>query len=257
MQSSKNRGSITETISVGNIDILVIKKNIKNMHLSVLPPNGKVRITVPRDTNNDVIQVFALTKLPWINLQIKKFGIQLRQTQREYVTGESHFFWGKRYRLLVEHTKKPSTLRFVGDSVILAVDESSTVKQREEVINSWYRKELKQRIPSILKRWENILGVEVKEFRIKNMKTRWGTCNTSCARIWINLQLAKKPPKCLEYIVVHEMTHLLEKTHNKNFVALMDKHLPDWRITKSILNDFVLDKYKNCTISEHAGHDGA
>jgi len=232
-------------MTVGGIDIMVVKKDIKNMHLSVLPPDGKVRITTPASTNDETIRLFAMTKLAWMKAQIAKFEHQPRQTEREYVTGESHFFWGKRYRLQVAYTTKANNIRFIGNTAILTVYEGSTIKQRGNFMNEWYRAELKKRIPPLIEQWEKTLGVKVVAgFGVKNMRTRWGTCNTTAARIWINLQLAKKPPKCLEYIVLHETLHLIEKTHGKHFVALMDMHMPDWRTTKEMLNGFVLDKYE-------------
>ena len=247
MKSSTSNASIIENMNLGGIDIMVVKKDIKNMHLSVLPPDGKVRITTPVSTKDETIRLFALTKLTWMKAQIAKFEHQPRQTEREYVTGESHYFWGKRYRLQVAYAAKANSLQFVGNTAILTVREGSKAKQLESFLNEWYRTELKQRIPSLIEHWEKILGVKVKDYGVKNMRTRWGTCNASAARVWINLQLAKKPPKCLEYIVLHEMLHLIEKTHGKEFVALMDMHMPDWRTTKEMLNGFVLDEYDGIT----------
>lgn len=247
MKSSKNNENITKNMIVGDINIIVVKKAIKNMHLSVLPPDGKVRITTPISASDETIRLFAITKLTWIRAQIAKFEYQPRQTEREFVNGESHYFWGKRYRLKLAYTTKANSIRFTGNTVLLTVHERSTIKQRENYVNEWYRVELKNRIPPLIEYWEKILDVKVKDFGVKNMKTCWGTCNSKAARIWINLQLAKKPPKCLEYIVLHEMLHLIEKNHGKNFVILMDKHMPDWRTTKEMLNGFMLDKYEGIT----------
>lgn len=245
MESSINNENITEIISVGNISITVIKKDIKNMHLSVLPPDGKVRITVPFRTADETIRLFAATKLVWIKEQILKFEHQQRQTQREYITGESHFFLGKRYKLQVSYTTKAYSLRFIGNTVVLTVHKNCTVSQKENYLNEWYRRELKKRIPTLIKHWEGVLGVKVNDYGVKNMKTRWGTCNVNASRIWINLQLAKKPPKCLEYIVLHEMLHLIEKNHGKRFIALLDTYMPDWRMIKDMLNEFILDVYED------------
>lgn len=250
MKSSRSNESIIENMNIGDINIMVVKKDIKNMHLSVLPPDGKVRITTPMSTNNETIRLFAMTKIAWIKAQIAKFEQQPRQTEREYVTGESHYFWGKRYRLQLAYTTKANSIRFTGNTVVLTVHKDSTTKQRENYVNEWYRAELKKRIPPLIEQWEKVLDVKVKDFGVKNMKTRWGTCNAKASRIWINLQLAKKPPKGLEYIVLHEMLHLIEKNHNKNFVALMDMYMPDWRTTKEMLNGFVLDKYEGITRSD-------
>ncbi len=229
-------------IVVSNIEIEIQKKKIKNMHLSVLPPDGKVRISAPVNTKDEAIKLFAITKIGWIKRQIDKFENQQRQTKREYVSGESHYVWGRRYRMEIGHDYR-NNIEIKGNKLILTVRESSTTQQREKVMTEWYREQLKKKLPELVRKWEGIIGVQAESFRIKNMLTRWGTCNIKDKRIWINLQLAKKPIECLEYVVVHELVHLLEKSHNSVFVEYMDKYLPDWRVKKDLLNSFILDRY--------------
>ncbi len=229
-------------IVVSNIEIEVNKKNIKNMHLSVLPPKGKVRVSAPITAKDEAIQLFVITKIAWIKKQIRKFENQQRQTEREYVSGESHYVWGRRYRMEIRHNHR-NNVEIKGNKLILTVREASTTQQREKVMTEWYREQLKEKLPGLVGKWENIIGVRAESVRVKNMLTRWGSCNTKDKRIWINLQLAKKPIECLEYVVVHELVHLLEKSHNSVFIEYMDKYLPDWRVTKEELNSFIMDQY--------------
>jgi hypothetical protein len=227
---------------VSNIEVEVNKKNIKNMHLSVLPPHGKVRVSAPLNTKDEAIQLFIITKTSWIKKQIEKFEKQLRQTEREYVSGESHYVWGRRYRLEIRHNRA-NNVEIKGNKLILTVRETSTTQHRENVMTEWYRDQLKEKLPALVAKWEEIIGVRAESVRVKNMLTRWGTCNTKAQRIWINLQLAKKPIECLEYVVVHELVHLLEKNHSSIFIEYMDKYLPTWRVTKDELNSFIMDRY--------------
>lgn len=229
-------------IVVSDINIEVQKKNIKNIHLSVLPPDGKVRISVPLSAKEETIRLFAISKIGWIKKQIDKFQNQQRQTEREYVSGESHYVWGRRYRMEIRHNNR-NNVEIKGNKLILTVREFSTTQQREKIMTEWYRKQLKEKLPELVEKWEEIIGVKAETVRVKNMLTRWGTCNTKDKRIWINLQLAKKPIECLEYVIVHELVHLLEKSHNSVFVDYMDKFLPDWRVTKDLLNGFIMDRY--------------
>ncbi|NLO40476.1 MAG: M48 family metallopeptidase [Ruminiclostridium sp.] len=233
---------MTNKLVISEIEIEVQKKKIKNMHLSVLPPDGKVRISAPVSTKDETIRLFAITKIGWIKKQIAKFENQQRQTDREYVSGESHYVWGRRYRMEILHNHINS-VEIKGNKIILTVRETSTTQQRDNVMIEWYRKQLKEKLPMFIEKWEGIIGVQAESVRVKNMLTKWGTCNTQTKHIWINLQLAKKPIECLEYVVVHELVHLLEKTHNSVFIDYMDKYLPDWRVTKDLLNNFIMDQY--------------
>lgn len=228
-------------LEVGSIKALVVRKPIKNLHLSVLPPLGKVRVTAPLAMKDDAIRTLLATRLIWIKKQQKKFEGQERQTKREYVSGESHYLWGKPYRLEVVYENKPSSMRIKGkDKLILSVRPKSNRAKRERVMMDWYRKELRNVARVLIERWQEVVGVQLDAWEIKRMKTRWGTCNQKTGRIWLNLELAKKPENCLDFIIVHEMTHLLEKKHNDRFKVYMDKFLPRWRQYKEELNRTIL-----------------
>ena len=227
---------------IEGIEIEVTKKKIKNMHLSVLPPNGKVRISAPFYIDDEKIKNFAISKIEWIKKHINKFENRPIKMEPNYISGESHYVWGRRYRMEIRHNNR-NNVEIKGNKLILTVREFSTTQQREKIMTEWYRKQLKEKLPELVEKWEEIIGVKAETVRVKNMLTRWGTCNTKDKRIWINLQLAKKPIECLEYVVVHELVHLLEKSHNSVFVEYMDKYLPDWRVKKDLLNSFILDRY--------------
>lgn len=213
------------------------------MHLYVLPPDGKVRISVPLSISDDAIGLFAVKNIGWIKRQVDNFNQQLRQTEREYISGESHYLWGRRYKMEVLFTNRAYSIEIKGNKMLLKVRKNSTCKQRESFVNEWYRAELKAKLPAILAKWEKIVGVKASGVGVKSMKTRWGTCNNQKKRIWLNLQLAKKPVVCLEYIIVHELIHLKEKNHTQAFIEHMDAYLPHWRTIKDELNSFILDKY--------------
>lgn len=228
-------------LQVGNIEALVFRKPIKNLHLAVLPPVGKVRVSAPLTMKDDAIRTLLATRIAWIKKQQIKFEGQERQTRREYVSGESHYYWGKRYRLEVIYEDKSSKVSIKGkDKILLSVRPNSDRMKREQVMIEWYRKELRKVAHDLLEQWQKILGINAHEWGIKRMKTRWGTCNQKAGRIWFNLELAKKPEHCLDFIIVHEMTHLLEKNHNDRFKTHMDTFLPRWRQFKEELNQTVL-----------------
>lgn len=230
-----------EKLIINDIEIELAKKKIKNLHLSVHPPDGRVRISAPQHMDIDSIRLFAISKLSWIRKQQKKFINQERQPEREYVSGESHYFLGQRYLLNVIYTnKRKQGVEIKNKKYIdLYVRENTPKYLRERLMTEWYRKELRELIPPLIAKWEPILGVRVNEFGIKKMKTRWGSCNPEVKRIWLNLELAKKSPTCIEYVLVHEMAHLLERSHNETFVAYMDKFLPNWRAIKAELNGLI------------------
>lgn len=232
-----------EKIIINNIEIELTKKNIKNLHLSVHPPDGRVKISAPQYMDTDTIRLFAISKLSWIRKQQKKFINQERQPEREYVSGESHYFLGQRYLLNVIYTNKRKQGVEIRNKkyIDLYVRENTPKYLRERAMTEWYRRELKKLIPTIIAKWEPIIGVEVNEFGVKKMKTRWGSCNPKAKRIWLNLELVKKSPTCIEYVVVHEMTHLLERKHNERFIAYMDKFLPNWRAIKAELNGLIYE----------------
>ena len=224
------------TIKLGTIAIAVEQKNIKNIHLSVYPPLGKVKISAPQRMNLDTIRVFALSKLRWIKKQQEIFANQDREAKREYLTRESHYFKGKRYLLkVIEQNAKPKIILKYSE-IELYIRPNTTIAKRKLVLDEWYRAELKKTVPKMLETWEKKIGVQCHEFGIKKMRTKWGTCNPKIKRIWLNLELAKKPPECLEYIIVHELVHLLERTHNHRFIAFMDQFMPKWKFYKEALN---------------------
>ncbi|MBO8169197.1 MAG: M48 family metallopeptidase [Thermoanaerobacteraceae bacterium] len=233
------------SITIGDIKIDIIKKNIKNLHLSVHPPDGRVRIAAPNSMNDEAIRIFAISKLPWIKKQRSKFQAQERQSKREFVSGESHYYQGVRYLLNVIYTNKKQRVEIRNNKYLdLYVREGSTKEQREKVMMEWYRSQLKSQIPEIIEKWEKRIGVKVDSWGVKLMKTKWGTCNPTAKRIWVNLELAKKNPRCLEYIIVHEMVHLLERHHNERFIAYMDQFLPNWRSIKEELNGLIFESSK-------------
>lgn len=235
-------------IEVAGIPIEVNRKNIKNLHLSVLPPDGRVRVSSPMDLSDESVFMFVRTKLSWIKKQKEKFDMQPRQSERQYVSGETLYVFGKQYFLRVEYSYKGNSLVLSGNDAILTVRKESTIKQRENYVNEWYRKLLKEKIALYLPKWEKITGLYCDSWQTKYMTTRWGTCNINKKKLWFNLQLAKKPPECLEYIVLHELAHLKEKTHNKDFVAILDSYMPNWREIKQKLNSTILDYMSSNTI---------
>jgi predicted metal-dependent hydrolase len=227
-------------IMVSDILIDVIRKDIKNLHIAVYPPTGRVRIAVPLRVDDESVRLFAISKLPWIKSQRLKFETQERETQREYVSGESHYFEGNRYLLNVIYHNAPPEIEIRNKEYIdLYVRSGSTVQQRERVITEWYRRSLKEKIPALIEKWQTIIGVQVNDWEVRQMKTKWGSCKIETKRIWLNLELAKKSAHCLEYIIVHELVHLLERHHNSRFTALMDKFMPQWRFYQKELNNIL------------------
>lgn len=226
---------------VGGIDIQVTKKKIKNMYIRVLPPEGAVLITVPENTSDDALRMFAVSRIAWIKKQKQKFVDQARQTQRQYISGESYYVWGRRYRLEVVYSSVRNDVYISRSKLILQVRKESTDKQREAILNEWYRDQLKMAIPSVVEKCERIVGVHAAEWHVKNMRTKWGSCIAEHKRIWLNLQLAKKSPDCLEYVIIHELVHLLVRNHSDRFREYMDKYCPMWRTVKDSLNSQPLD----------------
>ena len=236
-----NTKIIHSEMLVGNLQVSVLKKAVKNLHLNVLPPNGKVRVSVPPSMNDDAVRVFIASKIPWIKRQIEKFKNQARENKREFKNGESHYFQGKRYLLHVVETDVQTKVMIRNKKYLdVHVQKGADIAQKGKIITEWYRDELKRQVPALIAKWEKIIGVKALDWRVKQMKTKWGTCNSQAKRIWINLELAKKPLHCLEYIIVHELVHLRERSHNERFVALMDKFMPQWRGHKEELNKFIL-----------------
>ena len=215
----------------------VVRKDIKNLHVGVYPPSGRVRVAAPLRLDDDAVRAAVTSRLGWIRRQQDEFARQDRQSQREFVTGESHYFEGRRYRLdVMELDGRPMVRILNNTTMILRVRPASDRDVREAVLRRWYRSQLRGRLPALLAEWEPKIGVRVAEVRIKQMKTLWGSCNKDARRIWLNLELAKKQASCLEYIIVHELVHLIERSHNDRFWDLMDKHMPQWRLHRNELN---------------------
>lgn len=224
-------------IEVQGVTVEVVRKGIKNLHVTVHPPDGKVRVSAPLRLDDDDVRLAIISRLGWIRRQQAGFYAQARQSMREMISGESHYVEGRRYRLsVIEQDSSPSVHVRNNNTLELRVRPGTDRDKREEILHRWYRVRLKERIPALIAKWEPVIGVTVSEWGIKKMKTRWGTCSIEARRIWINLELAKKSPECLEYIVVHEMVHLLERHHNERFTALMDRFLPNWRLMRDALN---------------------
>ena len=224
-------------ITVSDIKIDVISKDIKNIHLGVYPPTGRVRIAAPLKMNEDAIRLFAISKLGWIKRHRLKFAGQERIAPREYKQRESHYFRGRRYLLNVIEAQAPPKVVIRSKTYLdLYIRPGASTQKRHEIMTEWYRAELKKQIPAIIDKWEQILKVKVNGWQVKQMKTKWGSCNREKKRIWINLELAKKPERCLEYIIVHEMIHFLERHHNDKFLYYMDTYLPNWKKLKTELN---------------------
>jgi predicted metal-dependent hydrolase len=227
----------TRIISVSGIKVEVVRKEIKNLHLGVYPPNGRVRVAVPNVVSDDAVRLAVVEKLGWIKRQKAKFAAQPRQSQREMVNGESHYFLGKRYRLRVHECTGNARAAIRGKSTLdLFIPPHTSPTKREAVLSGWYREQLRSLIPPLIEEWQTTLGVAVSGWQIRKMKTKWGSCNPSTQRITLNLELAKKPEICLEYIVVHEMIHILESRHNDRFVEYLDKFMPQWRLHRDQLN---------------------
>lgn len=223
-------------LKLGSIEADVVLKAIKNVHLSVHPPHGRVRIAAPKRMQMDTIRVFAISKLDWIKQQQEKLREQERETPREYLERESHYVWGKRYLLSVVERDQPPAVQLTPSKMVLQIRPGTPEPKRQSIVEHWYRDQLKQAAPALIAKWQPILGVQVAQFQVRRMRTRWGSCNPRTASILLNTDLAKKPPECLEYIVVHEMVHLLEPTHNARFIALMDRNLPSWQHDRQTLN---------------------
>lgn len=230
-----------KNIHISNLKIETIKKDIKNIHLGVYPPQGKVRVAAPLNTTDESIRLLVISKIPWIRKQQSKFYKQERQTKREYLSGESHYFFGKRYLLnVINIDAKPYVEIKRNKFIDLYIEENADLSIKGKIFDDFYRCEMKKHIPKLIDKWQKKIGVELNEVKIKKMKTKWGTCNQKEKRIWLNLELAKKPIHSMEYVIVHEMVHLLEKNHNDKFRKLISLYLPQWEQYKKELNNSML-----------------
>jgi predicted metal-dependent hydrolase len=224
------------SLKLGEIAVDVTRKDIKNVHLSVYPPTGKVRISAPLRMNLDTIRLFAISKLRWIRQQQKKVTQQERESPREYLDRESHYVWGKRYLLKVIEKNAAPAVELSHSRLVLQIRPAASETKKQAILDEWYRAQLKAAAPALIAKWEPLMGVKVERFFVQKMKTKWGSCSHRVSTIRLNTDLAKKPRECLEYIVVHEMVHLLEPTHNSRFIALMDQFMPGWRSYREMLN---------------------
>lgn len=227
---------IIRHIEIGGIPVDVVFKDIKNIHLSVHPPSGRVRIAAPARMKLDTIRVYAISKIDWIKKQQRKFQEQERETRREYLDRESHYVWGKRYLLKVNEENQVPSVELKHSQIVLAVRPGASMAKREAIVTAWYRDQVRDAVVPLIEKWAPALDVEVNSIIVRRMKTKWGSCNPHTRNIHINSELAKKPRECLEYVLVHEMVHLLEPSHNANFISLMDKFMPQWRHIRDELN---------------------
>lgn len=228
------------TIQVGEIEVELTRKDVKNVHLSVHPPEGRVTLVAPKTTRVEVARAYAITKLRWIRAQQAKLRAQPRETRREFVTRESHYVWGRRYLLRVEEREAKPSIALDHRRLTLTVRPGSTSDQREKVLQEWHRQLLHEAVPPLIRKWERKLGVAVNAYFLQRMKTKWGSCNHQSRNIRLNTELVKKPRHLLEYVVVHEMVHLVEPTHSDRFVSLVSEHYPAWREARAELNELPL-----------------
>lgn len=223
-------------LTVAGIDIDVVYKDIKNLHIGVYPPMGRVRVAAPLRLDDDQVRLALVQRLPWIKRQRAQLQGADRQTEREMVTGESHHVWGKRYRLKIIERPGRAHIETNGDRLLLYVPERTPTHKRRDLLDRWYRTQMRQVLPDVVAKWELVVGVDVARWSIRRMKTKWGSCNRETGHIWFNVELAKKHFASVEYIAVHEMTHLLERGHGERFTGLMDTFIPDWRTRRDLLN---------------------
>lgn len=228
------------SFKIGEMTIQLTQKDVKNVHLSVHPPDGRVTLVTPKTTRPDVARAYAISKLGWIRDQQRKLSDQARETPRKFIERESHYIWGRRYLMsVVYHDAKPS-VRLDHKRITLTVRTGSDKTKRGEVLHQWHKSLLHETIPPIIEKWEPRLGVSVNGYFLQRMKTKWGSCNHRAGNIRLNTELVKKPKDLLEYVIVHEMAHLQEPTHNERFVAILDQHYPTWREARIELNELPL-----------------
>ena len=231
---------MTETIQLGEIAIAVTRKDIKHVHLSVHPPSGRVTLVAPEATRPEVARAYAVSKLGWIRGQQAKLREQAREPARQFIERESHYLWGRRYLLTVREEEARPSVRLSHRTITLTVRPGTSTVKREVVIHEWHKSLLHDAVPGLIRKWERKLGVEVAGYFLQRMKTKWGSCNHRARHIRLNTELVKKPRDLLEYVVVHEMLHLIEPTHSERFLALISKHYPAWREARAELNELPL-----------------
>ena len=231
---------MSETIQLGDISITVTRKDIKNVHLTVHPPDGRVSLATPTNTRFEVARAYAISKLIWIRDQQRKLECQARETPRQFVERESHQVWGRRYLMTVDYQDVKPTVVISNKRITLIVRPGSSAEKRAEVMHEWHKSLLHEVVPPLIQRWERKLKVSVSGYFLQRMKTKWGSCNNSAGNIRLNTELAKKPKDLLEYVIVHEMAHLIEPTHSDRFIAIIEKHYTSWREARAELNELPL-----------------
>jgi predicted metal-dependent hydrolase len=231
---------MAEMIQIGEIAIALARKDIKNVHLSVHPPNGRVTLVAPLSTRREVAQAYAISKLGWIRDQQAKLRGQARETPRKFVQRESHYLWGRRHLLSVREKDAKPSVRVDHLRIVLTIRPGTNRQKRQEIVHDWHKSLLHVTLPGLIRKWERKLDVEVAGYFLQRMKTKWGSCNHRARNIRLNTELVKKPKDLLEYVVVHEMLHLIAPTHSEQFLALMSKHYPAWREARAELNELPL-----------------
>jgi len=231
---------MTETIHIGDLSIQVTKKDIKHVHLSVHPPDGRVTLVAPTATRLEVALAYAISRLSWIRQQQRKLKNQARETPRQFIERESHYSWGRRYLMTVLHRDAKPCVTLDHKRITLTVRPGSDARRRSEVIHEWHKSILHEVVPTLIKKWEPKLEVKVADYFLQRMKTKWGSCNYKAGHIRLNTELVKKPKDLLEYVIVHEMVHLLEPTHSERFMAILGEHYPTWREARAELNELPL-----------------
>lgn len=231
---------MTENIRLGDITIDVKRKNIKHVHLSVHPPDGRVTLSAPTATRLEVARAYAISKLGWIREQQQRLAKQARETPRQFIERESHYLWGRRYLMTVEYQEAKPSISLDHKRITLTVRPDSDATKRAEVMHAWHKALLHKAVPSLIQKWEQKLKVEVRGYFLQRMKTKWGSCNHQAGNIRLNTELVKKPKDLLEYVIVHEMAHLIEPTHSDRFVAILEEHYPTWREARAELNELPL-----------------
>ncbi|HEJ6943118.1 TPA: M48 family metallopeptidase [Serratia marcescens] len=231
---------MNETIQLGEISIAVTRKDIKNVHLTVHPPDGRVTLAAPFNTRLEVARAYAISKLAWIRDQQRKLGCQARETPRQFVERESHYVWGRRYLMTVDYQDVKPSVILSNKRITLIVRPGSSTEKRAELMHEWHKLLLHEVVPPLVQKWERKLKVSVSGYFLQRMKTKWGSCNHSAGNIRLNTELVKKPKDLLEYVIVHEMAHLIEPTHSERFIAILEEHYPRWREARAELNELPL-----------------
>lgn len=231
---------MTETIELGDVFIAMTCKNVKHVHLSVHPPCGRVSLVAPVGTRLEVARAYAISRLGWIRQQQAQLRLQSRETPRQYVERESHYLWGRRYLLSIEEKDAKPSVRLDHRRITLTMRPGTTAEKRAEILHEWHKKLLHEVVPPLISKWQMRLGVRASGYFLQRMKTKWGACNHRAGNIRLNTELVKKPRDLLEYVVLHELAHLLEPTHNERFIALLDRHYPTWREARQELNELPL-----------------